>query len=202
MVYSPPFHTSANLSDLFSKDVAVKILGYNQSTNIAPLVQAFSTLNVDATLPGLRTKLLQSASLVVLNSTGHGNNITHASVSLTNPFTAGLSISQINSNITYLGISLGTISSSVAWNASGKSTTASPDLDMELNLDPQSLFTILRALAVTAGLGTEQLDGMVALGGYHYLPTTNISSGQRKRELSPRDNIYTCVFLCLYLCVS
>lgn len=56
-----------------------------------------------------------------------------------------------------------------------------------MNLDPSSIFTVTRALAVEAGLNTEQLDGIVQLGGYQYLMTTgpNVSTHQR------RDNIFT-----------
>ena len=68
-----------------------------------------------------------------------------------------------------------------------------------MNLDPQTLFTVTRSLAVKAGLPTEQLDGIVALGGYHYLSTTSqkrevIEAEIAARSLEKRDNIYiyTC----------
>jgi hypothetical protein len=165
------------------------ISGYSGSTQIAPLVQAFSTINISTILPGLKSRLLDSASLVVLNSTGHGNNITHVSVSLANPFTAGLSISSVSSNVSYEGIHLGSISSSDTWNAQGKATTNSPQLNMDMNMDPSALFTVTKVLANKAGLDTRQIDGIVALGGYNYLPTTN--SSNTKRELVGRDNVYT-----------
>lgn len=41
-----------------------------------------------------------------------------------------------------------------------------------MNLDPASLFTVTRALAVEAGEDVAPLDGIVALGGYTYLMTT------------------------------
>lgn len=60
-----------------------------------------------------------------------------------------------------------------------------------MNFDPNALFTLTRVLAVEAGESTAQLDGIVALGGYHYVSSTSADS---KREwLLPRDNIYTCV---------
>ena len=81
--------------------------------------------------------------------------------------------------------------------SAGKSTTTSPNLNLDLNLDPQTLFTVTRSLAVKAGLPTEQLDGIVTLGGYHYLSTTSqkrevIEAEIAARSLEKRDNIYTC----------
>jgi hypothetical protein len=66
-------------------------------------------------------------------------------------------------------------------------------------LDPPSLFTVVRALATDANLGTTQFDGIVALGGYQYLPIVNTTatekSGTAKRDsLDKRANIYTFVF--------
>ena len=71
-----------------------------------------------------------------------------------------------------------------------------------MNLDPASIFSVTRALAVLAGLDTEQLDGIVQLGGYQYLQTTDDdsrnSTTKLKRKEAPdngpfnkRDNIYT-----------
>jgi hypothetical protein len=46
-----------------STDSLVTIAGYNESTKIAPLLQAFETINLNVTLPGLKTDLLSSAAL-------------------------------------------------------------------------------------------------------------------------------------------
>jgi hypothetical protein len=59
---------------------------------------------------------------------------------------------------------------------------------MDLNMDPSTLFTATKVLANKAGLDTRQIDGIVALGGYNYLPTT---SSNAKRELVERNNVYT-----------
>jgi hypothetical protein len=62
-------------------------------------------------------------------------------------------------------------------------------------MDPVALFTVTHACAVAAGLSTEQLDGIVDIGGYKYLQTTGgDSSGGRKKK---RGNIYTFVTLTL-----
>ncbi|KAI0370690.1 hypothetical protein BV20DRAFT_966193 [Pilatotrama ljubarskyi] len=161
------------------KDVQVAIAGYGGSTVITSLLQAFEGLNINAVLPALKTKLLNSASLEVLPTTGHENNIAHATVSLANPFTAGLVITHVSSNVSYRGINLGTIQTPTNFKSPGKATSSSPALDLDMNMDPQSLFTVTRLLAEQAGLGTEQLDAIVALGGYHYLD----ANGASKREV-------------------
>jgi hypothetical protein len=45
------------------KDVNLDIAGYDQSTNVASLLQAFETLNISVVLPGLNASLLSSAAL-------------------------------------------------------------------------------------------------------------------------------------------
>lgn len=44
-------------------DVNLSIAGYSGSTNVSSLSQAFSTLDIGAVLPGLKSSLLSSASL-------------------------------------------------------------------------------------------------------------------------------------------
>ncbi|OJT10827.1 hypothetical protein TRAPUB_12696, partial [Trametes pubescens] len=160
-------------------DVRVAIAGYDNSTVITSLLQAFKALNISAVLPALQTKLLNSASLEVLSTTGRVNNTAHATVSLANPFTAGLLITHVASNVSFRTIHLGTIQTPTNFSSPGKATSSSPTLDLDLNMDPPSLFTITRLLAQEAGLGTEQLDMIVALGGYQYL---NVDGSSSKRE--------------------
>ncbi|KAI8977823.1 hypothetical protein BD414DRAFT_466746 [Trametes punicea] len=161
-------------------DVQVAIAGYGNSTLVTSLLQAFEGLNISAVLPALKSKLLESASLEVLPTTGHEDNIAHATVTLANPFTAGLVITNVASNVSYQGINLGTIQAATKFTSPGKATSSSPALDLDMNMDPQSLFTVTRLLAEQAGLETAQLDAIVALGGYHYLDT---NGGSSKREL-------------------
>ncbi|KAI0049858.1 hypothetical protein FA95DRAFT_1604022 [Auriscalpium vulgare] len=173
------------------KDVELTIAGYDGSTNVTSLLQAFKTLALGVTLPGLTTSLLSTAALTVLPTTGHANNISHVSVALVNPFTAGLDITQITSTVSYRGVTLGTIQTGTNFTSRGKATTDSPALDLDMNMDPPSLFTVTRVLAEEAGLGTEQLDGIVALGGYQYVQTTGGSPPSRRTNRSRRDNLYT-----------
>lgn len=44
-------------------DSLVMIAGYSGSTKIASLQQAFETINMNATLPGMKTDLLTTAAL-------------------------------------------------------------------------------------------------------------------------------------------
>ncbi|KAF8629168.1 hypothetical protein AX17_005753 [Amanita inopinata Kibby_2008] len=170
------------LNDFVShKDVQLTISGFDGSTNIASLVEAFKTLNINVTLPGLKTNLLDTAALTVLPTTGQ-NNISHVSVSLTNPFSADLHITHIKSNVSSFGIPLGVIDTAVDFHVSGRSTTKSPPLDLALNLDPSALFTLTRNLAVEANLNVEPLDAIVKLGGYQYL--SPVSGPPSKRQSS------------------
>jgi hypothetical protein len=78
----------------------------------------------------------------------------------------------------------------------------SPPLALNLNFDPVALFSLTRVLAVDAGEDTAQLDGIVTLGGYTYIPATTADAPPKKRDVAPRDktkrdNIYTYVFHCL-----
>ena len=52
----------ARLKCLFI-DVALNIAGYSGSTEVASLLQAFESLNIAVTLPGLKTNLLGSAAV-------------------------------------------------------------------------------------------------------------------------------------------
>ncbi|TFK54041.1 hypothetical protein OE88DRAFT_1732763 [Heliocybe sulcata] len=168
------------------------IAGYSQSTEVQSLLEAFKTINIGATLPSLQTNLLESAALKVLNTTGVQNNLTHVTVNLANPFTAGLDITKISSTVKSYGLNLGTIDTSTNFSSAGKSTTASPALDLTLNLEPSVIFSLTRALAVDAGLSTEQLDGIVQLGGYQYIQTSpEAANSSSSASASRRDNIYT-----------
>lgn len=112
-----------------------------------------------------------------------------------NPFTAGLTITGIRSNVSMHGIPLGTIGTSTDFVSAGRSTTNSPNLDLEMNMDPAALFTVTHLCAIAAGLGTEQLDGIVGIGGYKYLQTTG--GGGSNTGSKKRGNIYTYVVLTL-----
>ncbi|KAF8160985.1 hypothetical protein B0H34DRAFT_699004 [Crassisporium funariophilum] len=151
------------------KDVQLTIAGFDGSTDIASLAQAFDAISIDVILPALKTDLLNSAALQILPTTGTENNISHVTVTLANPFSAPLRITKVTSTVTSFGIPLGTISQDTDFSSAPKSTTESPQLNLNMNFDPAALFTVTRALAVEAGLDPAPLDGIVQLGGIQYL---------------------------------
>ncbi|SCV70806.1 BQ2448_3568 [Microbotryum intermedium] len=182
-------------------DNELQISGFNGSTATESLTQAFMALKLNTTLPGLQTRLLESAAVTILPTTGISSNLANAVVNLNNPFTSGLTVTNIQSNVTAYGIFVGSIVTDTNFAAAGKAVTQSPTLGLDMNLYPPDIFGLLRALAVTAGLPTEQLDGIVALAGYTLAPTTATASAKRsldpeieafwKRTLGKRANIYT-----------
>lgn len=178
------------------KDTALTIKGFTGSTNISSLSQAFESLSIDVTLPGLTTQLLSSASLEILNTTGRTDNISHVSVQLVNPFSTPLRITKIQSSVAAFGIPLGSIdtsksSSNFSFSAPSKSTTSSPILDLDMNFQPSVLFTLTRLLAVQAGLDPAPIDGIVEIGGIQYLPGLGPSRRETTEMLKKRDNVFT-----------
>ncbi|TFK44582.1 hypothetical protein BDQ12DRAFT_661303 [Crucibulum laeve] len=165
------------------KDVQLNIVGFDGSTEIASLQEAFNTLDIEVTLPGLKTNLLDTANLEILSTTGRENNISHVTVSLVNPFSTPLHITRISSTVKSFGIPLGTIDSETVFDSKAKSTTQSPSLDLNMNFDPAALFTLTRALAVEAGLDVAPLDGIVKLGDIQYLSTTGQPPFRRQANI-------------------
>ncbi|KAJ6593726.1 hypothetical protein B0H19DRAFT_32612 [Mycena capillaripes] len=172
------------------KDVQLSIAGFDGTTSIVSLAPALKTLNIDVTLPALKTNLLNTAALEVLSTTGRSSNVSHVTVSLANPFTTPLEITSISSTVSVFGVSLGTINSTTKFTNPGKSTTTSPSLDLDMNFDPATLFSVTRRLALEAGLDVAPLDSIVDLGGITYLPAAATSSSPVKRGVR-RDNLFT-----------
>ncbi|KAJ7497141.1 hypothetical protein FB451DRAFT_1457944 [Mycena latifolia] len=182
------------LNDFVGKqDVQLSIAGFDGTTPIASLSAALKTLDIDVTLPALKTNLLDTASLEILSTTGRSSNVSHVKVSLANPFTTPLEITGISSTVSAFGVTLGTISSTTKFANPGKSTTTSPDLDLDMNFDPATLFSVTRRLALEAGLDVAPLDSIVDLGGITYLPAAATSSSPIKRGVERRDNLFTQV---------
>ncbi|KAF8502969.1 hypothetical protein JB92DRAFT_3098854 [Gautieria morchelliformis] len=173
---------------------AFQIVGFNGSTAVPSLLQAFESLSISAMLPALNSTLLQSTTLKspFLNTTGKQNNMAHINVNLKNPFSAGLTITSINSTVTSHGLSLGTIQTSTNFPASGKSTTTSPMLDLNMNLDPPTIFTLLRCLTVQAGQRTDQIDVIVSLGGIQYISSSDADGTKVSQKRQGNNaNIFT-----------
>ncbi|KAK2467793.1 hypothetical protein APHAL10511_000088 [Amanita phalloides] len=171
------------LNDFIShRDIPLTISGFSGSTNIASLAKAIDALNINVTLPGSKANLLGAASLTVLPTTGE-NNISHVQVTLNNPFSVDLHITYIKSTISAFGIPLGTIDTAIDFRVPKKSSIQSPVLYLDMNLDPSSLFTLTRRLAVEAGLNVAPLDAVVKLGGCQYRSLINGSVSRRQSNL-------------------
>ena len=105
-----------------------------------------------------------------------------------NPFTADLAITYVKSNVSFHGVPLGMIDTPIAFSSKGNSTTKSPALGLDLNLDPEALFTVMRICAVDAGLDTQQIDAIVQLGGYQYLD--NSETTPASLVVAQREDIF------------
>ncbi|KAG8213771.1 hypothetical protein J3R82DRAFT_10482 [Butyriboletus roseoflavus] len=169
-----------------SIDVELAIAGFSSSMQVASLLPAFESLSITVILPGLKSNLLSSASLEILSTTFHQNNISQVTVDLDNLFMAGFEITQITSSITSHGLALGTIQTATNFSITGKSMATSSPLNLNMNFDPPTLFTLTCVLTLQAGLDPAPLDGIVELGGYSYVTATNADS----TPVSHRSNIY------------
>ncbi|KAN0059778.1 hypothetical protein ACQY0O_008352 [Thecaphora frezii] len=168
------------------QDTLLDINGFDESSKIASLVPALSPLRLNATLPGLKTSLVKTANLTVLDTTGITDDVANAVVFLQNPFTSPLTITRIRSNVTSHGIFVASIDAPLNFVAAGKSTTQSPPIPLNLNLYPPDIFGLVRALAVQSGQDPAYIDGVIQLGGYVLTPATAANTKSR-RSLEQRD---------------
>ncbi|CDR88214.1 uncharacterized protein SPSC_03875 [Sporisorium scitamineum] len=167
------------------QDTDLGINGFSGSTQVSSLLPALSQLRLKSTLPGLKAKLVQSANLTVLDSTGVTNNIANSTVFLQNPFTSPLTITRIRSNVTSHGIFVAGIDYPLNFVAQGRAVTQSPPIQLGLNLYPPDIFALLRALVIQSGQNPAYIDGVVQLGGYTLSPTTLANS---RRSLNLADD--------------
>jgi len=142
---------------------SVSIVGTPTSTTVESLSLAFGALNIGSQMPGLTTKLLAGASLIVLDTT-LVNGLAQTVVTVNNPFEPPMSILSIDSKITYNGVSLGTVVSTfstppVIPGVGQGSITAG----LAMNTNPHDLITLIRAQAVKNGLDTTAFDGLLSL---------------------------------------
>ncbi|KAG9064577.1 hypothetical protein KI688_002835 [Linnemannia hyalina] len=141
----------------------VSIVGTPTSTAVDSLTLAFGALNIETQMPGLPTKLLAGASLVVLDTT-LVDGLAQTVVTVNNPFVPPMTILSIDSTITYNGVSLGTVVSTFGTPpvipGVGAGTITAPLL---MNTDPHDLVALIRNQAVANGLNTAAFDGLLAL---------------------------------------
>ncbi|KAF9926799.1 hypothetical protein FBU30_003677 [Linnemannia zychae] len=141
----------------------VSIAGTPTSTAVESLSLAFGALNIATQMPGLQSKLLAGASLVVLDTT-LVDGVAQTVVSVNNPFQPAMTILSIDSQITYNGVALGSVVATfgtppVIPGVSTGTITAG----LSMNTNPHDLVTLIRAQAVKNGLDTSAFDGLLAL---------------------------------------
>lgn len=166
------------------QDTELGINGFSGSTQVSSLLPALSQIRLKSTLPGLKSTLVQSANLTVLDTTGIVNNIANSTVYLANPFSSPLTITRIRSNVTSHGIFVASIDTPLNFVAQGRAVTQSPPVQLGLNLYPPDIFALVRALAIQSGQNPAYIDGVVQLGGYTLAPTTSANS---RRSLNEDD---------------
>ncbi|KAI9304512.1 hypothetical protein BJ944DRAFT_266728, partial [Cunninghamella echinulata] len=154
---------------VMGKDNGASIGGFDKSTAIASLQKALSSIKIDTTLPGLKAPLIQFAALTVPTDVIQ-TSFVNVAVTIANPFTAGLAITKVKSAATYKGMPVGNIDQDISNNPyviGGHATTPSPQLNMQMNLEPAAVALLMRDLAVDANLDTRALDGLLGMGGFH-----------------------------------
>ena len=166
------------------QDTFLNIDGFSGSSQVQSLVPALSGIRLNSTLPGLRARLVNSANLTVLDTTGITDDRAESTVFLQNPFTSDLKITGIKSNVTSHGIFVASIDTPLDFTARGRSVTQSPPVSLNLNLFPPDIFSLVRALAIQSGQDPAYIDGVVQLGGYTLSPST---SANTRRSLSDDD---------------
>ncbi|KAH8553870.1 hypothetical protein BGW37DRAFT_482570 [Umbelopsis sp. PMI_123] len=162
--------TGQNLLTTFveGKDNGVAIQGYNATTPVLSLVDSLNGISLTSVLHGLTSPLLQKASLQVRDdtlTTGYATTI----VTMSNPFTAGFTITKVLSAVSYAGMPVGNIDEDISSNPitiSGKTTGTTPGLNIKMNLEPAAIALLLRENAISAGLDLRPLDALLTLGGF------------------------------------
>ncbi|GJJ74082.1 hypothetical protein EMPS_06440 [Entomortierella parvispora] len=141
----------------------VSIAGTPTSTTVDSLNLAFGALNIETQMPGLQSKLLAGASLLVLDTT-LVNGLAQTVVTVNNPFVPAMSILSIDSKITYNGALVGSVVSTFATPpvipGVGQGTiTAS----LAMNTNPTDLVTLIMAQAKKNGMNTDAFEGLLSL---------------------------------------
>jgi hypothetical protein len=170
-------------SFVMGKNTSTSIGGFKESTAIASLVKALSSIKIDTTLPGLKAPLIQKGALTVLTDSIQ-TTVVHVSVEIANPFTAAMTINKVKSAATYKGMPVGNIDQDISNNPfviNGHATAASPQLNMQMNLQPAAVALLMRDLAVDAKLDTKALDGLLGMGGFHI---------QGQQDISPTAGLF------------
>ncbi|CAO3631253.1 unnamed protein product [Cunninghamella blakesleeana] len=170
---------------VMGKNSSTAIGGFAESTAVASLAKALGAIKINTVLPGLSSPLIKSAGLTVLPDTIQ-TGIVNVAVVIGNPFTAGLAITKVVSAATYKGMPIGNINQDISNNPfviSGHANGTSPQLNMNMNLEPAVVALLMRDLAVDAHMDTKALDALLGMGGFHVkgqediAPTADVFKG-------------------------
>ncbi|ORX61810.1 hypothetical protein DM01DRAFT_1365756 [Hesseltinella vesiculosa] len=168
---------------VMGQNSSTSIGGYAGSTAIASLAKALGAVHITTVLPGLPKPLIQSASLFVPGNAIQTSTV-EVSVVIANPFTAGLAISKVQSSATYKGMPVGNINQDISNNPfviGGHANGTSPQLNMQMNMEPGAVALLMRDLAVDAHLDTNALDALLGMGGFHI---------QGQQDIAPQASVF------------
>ncbi|KAL1915656.1 uncharacterized protein VTP21DRAFT_6415 [Calcarisporiella thermophila] len=147
----------------------VSIFGYKDkpSTEVKSLNKGLSQIDLTTEMPGLQSKLVQSALVQILPDTPQ-TSIAGGIVNMSNPFTADLRITHIKASVTNLEVPVATLDYDLGANPlvlKGKSVTTSPPLPLKMNLEPTNIILILRQNALAKGMDVSAIDALAEMGG-------------------------------------
>ncbi|KAF9164377.1 hypothetical protein DFQ26_001513 [Actinomortierella ambigua] len=142
---------------------SVSIAGSPATTQVESLSLAFGALDIGSQMPGLGSKLLESASLTILDTTLQ-DGLAQSIVTTNNPFVPGMTIMAIDAKITYGDVSVGTVQQTFSQPplipGTGQGTI---NTLLSMNTDPHDLVKLIRAQAIVNGVDTTAFDGLLAL---------------------------------------
>ncbi|KAL1915516.1 uncharacterized protein VTP21DRAFT_6640 [Calcarisporiella thermophila] len=178
---------------LVGENNTVAIEGTKDSTQIPPLNKGLAQVKAEAVMPGLTTKLVQQAKVVILPDTPQ-TSVAQTLVNISNTFTADLQLNSIQAVVTQFGQPVGTLDvADQQIVIKGKSTQSTPGLPLKMNLEPTAIIVLLRGNAVDKGLNVAPLDALLKLGGYE-IGDAKGKRRRRRRSVSRRALMRRGVF--------
>lgn len=132
------------------------VAGTTQTTPIQSLVQGLGQISLQAIIPALNKLLVTSTFLEVPKDIAQTSKAT-VTVTLANPFTAGIHLLKVHALADYQGIIIGTIDEDLAAennivNAPGHTTTVSQQIPITLDTNAKTLLRFIMAAAATANV--------------------------------------------------
>ncbi|CAG8526725.1 6683_t:CDS:10 [Ambispora gerdemannii] len=131
-------------------DQVVNITGSESSTPIESLKEAFAGIKLNTKFPGNKKPLIISTSLSPDANT-FTTGIANGTVTISNPFSAPITLFSINSNITFKGIQIGSINIPQLpkpITIPGKAVNFTTDpIPIKLNLDPATILEIISSIS-------------------------------------------------------